>query len=324
MKLYPLLFSEAAKTVQDALKADAALYVYKGEDEVTCVLFSVNRCHEAIESYLENYQGTLDKPAPKAKQSVAEPASVERSSDPRVPPWKSKEEGEEYLRSKGLQEASDPVGAKLDWLAQKLGDRAIIGVIRANSLDTDRGDLWNIGSSAAVQKYGPLIYDISMAAIYPEYIRSDFSLTPASRKVWNVMMTRKDVERKWVGEWGVSQVLTSWDVSDIQGDAKTSGKQLNNFIQKVEDYEIDLNENVFNKMFVEKLSPENKAKLGPFYACRLSPDRTKLVDYNRLLKAGDDIIEELAGTFGSNIKDVEDVLLDAAREHFMRLYGDHG
>jgi len=322
MKLYPFLFSEAAKTSQDAVNANTGLYVFKSEDEVTCVLFSVDRCHQAIESFLQNYQGTSDKPADKTKQPVAAPTPMQHSNDPRVPPWKSKEEGEAYLRSKGLQEASDSKEQKLDWLTGKLGSRAIIGVIRANPMDTERGDLWSVGSSAAVQKYGPLVYEIGMGAIYPEYIRSDFSLTPDSRKVWNVMMTRKDVERKWVGEWGSRQLVTSWDVSDIQPDQKTSGKQLNKFFDKVENEEFDLDEANFNKQFVQILSPENQAKLGPFYAYRLSPDRTKLVDYNLLQKNGEDVIEELAGTFAASTKDIEDVLLDAAREHFMRLYGD--
>jgi hypothetical protein len=302
MKLYPILF-EAAKTSEEALDADLAIYVDKGRrSSTTVILFSQNRTLDLIDSYLEKYKGTM-KATPSDwggwDAATDEPAPVSSDSAP----WSIKESG------------GDNKDAKIDWLIQKIGNRVVVGAVGATGAV---GGIYRVFGSAAVQKYGPMIYEMVMAAIYPSYLRSDYSLTADSRTVWNKMYLRKDVEREWVGSFdSIRQELeTSFGVAGMKSEV-------------AQDFASDLaggrwpnaiNKNLFDKELVAKLPPEDLAKLGPFYAYRLKPSATKLVDYTKLLRLGEDLIEQLAGTFKLPVREIQKILAEAAREQFQRLY----
>lgn len=272
MKLYPILF-EAAKTSQEALDADLAIYVDKARSSTTVILFSQNRTLDLIDSYHEKYKGTI------------------------------KESG------------GDNKDAKIDWLIQKLGNRVVVGGVGASGAV---GGIYRVFGSAAVQKYGPMIYEMVMAAIYPSYLRSDYSLTADSRTVWNKMYLRKDVEREWVGSFedSIQELETSFGVAGMKSEvaqdfaSDLAGGRWRNGIDK----------NLFDKELVAKLPPEDLAKLGPFYAYRLKPSATKLVDYTKLLHLGEDLIQQLAGTFKLPAREIQKILAAAAREQFDRLY----
>jgi len=204
----------------------------------------------------------------------------------------------------------------LDWLETYFGNRVIVGSVMATRKDTPkRDDLWMVLTSAAVQKYGPLIYEMVMASIYPNYIRSDFTLTPDSRRVWNVMYTRSDVEHSWIGNWGSDELITSWNVSDM-----FEQKNIRNVLNKIEN-ETPITETEFDVDFVQKLNSENNEKLGPFYAYRRSGGRSK--DVSKLIEAGDAAIEELADNFNVNKLDITNVLMGAYGKQFDRLYKRH-
>jgi hypothetical protein len=311
-KLNDILF-EGAKTSKEALKAGLGLYVSKTSEELIFVLFSPQRCKEVIDAYHKRHKGTLGK----IKKEDPKPSPPEGFStepvDPRIPPWKTREEGEEFLRQQSLQEARDSKEARLDWLEVQLGNRAVVGSVTATWKDTQqRDDLWRVNTSSAVQKYGPMIYDLVMASVYPEYIRSDFSLTSASQHVWNVMYTRSDVEHSWIGNWGPDEVITSWNVSGM-----LEQDNIHDILNKIES-ETPISEKEFNNSFVSKLDSENKEKIGPFYAYRLSGGRSKTSA--KLIDAGNAAIEELASSFGASTQDINLVLESAAGIQFDRLY----
>lgn len=51
-------------------------------------------------------------------------------------------------------------------------------------------DVWFVQYSAALKGYGPLMYDIAMSAISPDYLGADRgSVSPQARRVWNYMLT---------------------------------------------------------------------------------------------------------------------------------------
>jgi len=315
MKLYPLLFlNEAAKTSKEALKAGLGLYVSKTSEELIFVLFSPQRCNEVIESYHKRHKGTLGKVKKEVPKPLSPPAGFSTEPvDPRIPPWKTREEGEEYLRQQGLKEARDSKDARLDWLEAQLGNRAVVGSVTATWKDTnERDDLWRVNTSSAVQKYGPMIYDLVMASVYPEYIRSDFSLTADSRRVWNVMYTRPDVEHSWVGNWGVYEVINSWNVAGM-----SEQDNIHDFLNKIKS-ETPITEKEFNNNFVNKLDSENKEKIGPFYAYRFSGGRSRASA--KLIEAGNAAIEELANSFRVSTQEIEMVLEAASGIQFNRLY----
>jgi hypothetical protein len=309
MKLYPILF-EAAKTSEEALDADLAIYVDKGRSSTTVILFSQNRTLDLIDSYLEKYKGTMKAPPSDwggwdaatridGDKTTDEPAPVSSDSAP----WSIKESG------------GDNKDAKIDWLIQKIGNRVVVGAVGATGAV---GGIYRVFGSAAVQKYGPMIYEMVMATIYPSYLRSDYSLSSDSRTVWNKMYLRKDVEREWIGSFedSIQELETSFGVAGMKSEV-------------AQDFASDLaggrwrngiNKNLFDKELVAKLPPEDLAKLGPFYAYRLKPSATKLVDYTKLHRLGEDLIEQLAGTFKLPVREIQKILAEAAREQFQRLY----
>jgi len=142
-----------------------------------------------------------------------------------------------------------------------------------------------------------------MGSIYPEYIRSDESLTTGSRRVWNVMYNRSDVERSWIGNWGMDEVITSWNVSDMS--------EQENIVDILDDIENDVlvTEKESNDEFVRNLDSDNKQKLGPFYAYRRQSEiSTKSA------------IQDLAENFKASVDEIKIALEMAAALHFERLY----
>ena len=110
-----------------------------------------------------------------------------------------------------------------------LSKRAVVGAV---SFDAERQDLFQVGVSAGVSKFGPLAYQIAMNAISPKWssipawLKSDTSLRPDSLKVWQTMYTLSEqgiYERKWLGDWSwsyIPQCVDTWG-STMVDDHKT-------------------------------------------------------------------------------------------------------
>lgn len=274
MKLYPILF-EAARTVEDAIDSEMALFVENEPDFTHCILFKEEIIHDLIDSYLED-------------KGVAAPKSTGMTIK----------------------------AAKIDWLIEHIGREAIVGNVGAG---ISSGNLYKVYGSSAVDKFGPLSYEILMAAIYPSYLRSDGNLTDDSRRVWNKMYQRQDVGRHWVGNFsgGNDELITSFAAANLTSEvAKDFSSDLGGGRWDGE----ELTEEFFNEELVAKLPPEDLAKLGPFYAYRLRPAKTVTVDYVSLMRRGNDLVEELAGAFKLPIAEIEDIMTEASREHFDKLY----
>ena len=274
MKLYPILF-EAARTVEDAIDSEMALFVDQQPDYTHCILFKEEIIHDLIDSYLEDKGVTASRPTKMT----------------------SKE-------------------AKIDWLIEHIGREAIVGNVGA-LISSD--NLYKVYGSSAVDKFGPLSYEILMAAIYPSYLRSDGNLTDDSRRVWNKMYQRQDVGRHWVGNFsnGNEELITSFAAANLTSEV---AKDFSSDLGAGSWDGKELTEKMFQQELVAKLPPEDLAKLGPFYAYRLQPAKTVTVDYVSLMRRGNDLIEELAGAFKLPLSEIEDLMTEASREHFDMLY----
>lgn len=299
MKLYNILF-EQAKTAEEAIQSDYGLFVYTVENDLAVALIDTERCQSIIESYLSK-KGNL--PVKKTEPVQAEPAPSPLPPlqtgpyDPNVPPWE-------------LNEAYESASVKIDWLIEAIGNRAIVGAVGARQ---STEDTWRVAYSVAVQKYGPLLYDVAMASVYPAYLCSDYDLTADSQRVWNKMLARNDVEKIPVTELGDdawSMVNTSFNVAGLTSEAAQKASE------SMEDQELDLK---WFENFVNSLPPEDKAKLGPFYGFRRKAGKN-LSKYNTLLKASEEIIDMLAGTMKLKRADVEDAIEQAAINMFKRFY----
>jgi hypothetical protein len=55
-----------------------------------------------------------------------------------------------------------------------------------------------IDYSYAEQKYGPLLYELAMAKIYPDILIPSTLIKPGAVKVWRKMLQRPDVEKVWI------------------------------------------------------------------------------------------------------------------------------
>ena len=201
-----------------------------------------------------------------------------------------------------------------EWLTIALGNRAIVGGVAADRAD---GEMWRVSYSVAVEKYGPMLYEAMMGIIYPDYLRSDYSLTKDSQTIWNKMLQRKDVKAVPVDElsddaW--EALTTSFNVAGLtSAAAKKAQKELRQTGEAPEGW--------FNK-FVETLPPEDKEKLGPFYAYQKKTGE-HLSKYNTLFEAADDIVRMFQTTLKLSEDDVKDAISIASVDTFRRFYKDH-
>jgi uncharacterized membrane protein (UPF0127 family) len=208
----------------------------------------------------------------------------------------------------------------LKWI---LANKAIVGSITARRSQTD---LYAIDATAATDKYGPLLYDLLMGAIYPAYLRSDIRLTAGSRNVWNQMFKRDDVEREWLGSvssvidvkevmsavlngWGPSARVAAREYEENHLDSETvesGGEAYDNFVTFVQ------------RLY--RISRTDADNIGPFFAYRKKPGKTELGDFSKLWRRGIDMIDELAKLYGVTNKDVLDKVDEAGQLHFNSLY----
>lgn len=198
-------------------------------------------------------------------------------------------------------------------LMDEMGAKSVI--VATIDATTNESDLWNVSTSAAVNKFGPAIYDILMAAIYPAWLASDTSLTEGSRKVWNTFLQRKDVEHKLLTDWGISNFKNGLSVAKLGYDDHIT--DLRDALANSSTGEIP--EEALQRFF-ENLTPEQVLRTGPLYAYRKQPAQTAIGSYEKLIQIGEDALEEVAGAMDLDMKHVVYALKTQAAEFFSKMY----
>lgn len=81
-----------------------------------------------------------------------------------------------------------------EWLTE-VAD-VIKGVIYLE--DNEDGKTFSIRKSAAASGYGPMLYEIAMADIAPNYLTTDTKVTPAAINLWTKFYERSDVAKLYL------------------------------------------------------------------------------------------------------------------------------
>ena len=173
-------------------------------------------------------------------------------------------------------------------LSDTLANDAVVGTVSYYYLGND---LYSVTSSAGVNKFGPLTYQLVMYLINPQWLRSDGSLTTGdddsriggSQSIWNKMyeLSNKGVyERKWLGSFFTDDTLRARKL--------VYTKMVNGPTEEaLEDY--DPKEDTSEEAFLNYLGDEGyqPSDFGHFWAYRLQasdPKTQELFDAGDVLK----------------------------------------
>ena len=300
MKLYPIIY-EAAQTVEGSLGKGIAAFALHN----TIVLVSTRRV-------LESLRGRIKK------------AGVPSYLKPKKPTPSPEEETD---IDDGLAEDDDDWDERRNFeekLARSLSNNAVVGNVVYHITGTE---LFKVDTSAGVNKFGPLAYQLVMSAIKPAWLKSDSSLVEGSQNVWNKMyeLSNQGVyERKWLGEFeaGKDKVRMATYINDETERALEKYWQMltahdrpahNNQPKQVT--QDPYKEEVFLKFLEE--NPQARPYSGQFWAYRLTNPDPKT---SELFRNGDALLETLQTDFNIPKLMAFGIIQDAASKFFSRLY----
>lgn len=151
--------------------------------------------------------------------------------------------------------------------------------------------LYAVQTSAGVNKFGPLAYQIVMFDIQPAWLKSDSSLSSDSMSVWQKMydLSEKGVyERKWVGDFtdgpyiveAMMEIAQQWHGDDF-------------FSREGSDWKSTDDEQSFLKFLAEQENKDNSdpALFGYFWAYRKTSHEPEI---EQLLAAGDEFMSRVS------------------------------
>jgi len=184
---------------------------------------------------------------------------------------------------KALEKASIVVGSDSDRLRKAIANDATVASV---SYSEQSPGLYAVHTSAGVNKFGPLAYQLVMYAIQPAWLKSDTSLSEDSMSVWQKMydLSEKGVyERKWVGDFenGPDIVEAMMDIAQQwQGDDFFSG-------DSSEEWDRHDGEQPFLRFLAGK--KEDPALFGYFWAYRKTSHEPEI---EQLFAAGDEFMSK--------------------------------
>ena len=278
MKLYPLLFiDEAAKTAEDAFKAQLIAIDASGNDNTYRKIVLINPSR-----FLEAFTSVT------AEHGKYNPRNYESSYDII-----------DSLKAKTILDATN---------------RAIIGSI---GYSKEADGLYKIDTSAAVDKFGPLAYQMVMYLIKPAWLISDTSLKPASKAVWQKMyeLSQEGVyTRKFLGEFANKEYLESRLGIDYDFLRSYDDKVSTNQIPPTEAGFISWLEQK-NKITGGKLKPSHFGFLWAYQKVSHDPQIGKLFRDGKQFLSLTRVNEKIT------IKNLKSVLRDLGSRFFAELYG---
>jgi hypothetical protein len=302
MKLYPILY-EAAQSVEGSLGKGIAAFAVPG----AVVLVSTRRVLESLRSRIKK----AGMPSYLKPKKTIPPPEEDTDIEP-------DEEEDDWDERSNFE----------DKLGYSLSDNALVGSV---SYHVTGPEVYKVDTSAGVNKFGPLAYQLVMNAIKPAWIQSDSSLKEASQGVWNKMYQLSNggaYERKWLGEFNNGEDRIKRALS-VNGNTKV---YMSGYREMIKDYEhmIDINarliepeelppnpykEEVLLKFLEE--NPSTRPYSGQFWAYRLTNPDPKIQE---LFDAGHDLLKTLETDFNIPKGMALNVIRDAADKFFSRLY----
>ena len=205
---------------------------------------------------------------------------------------------------KALEKASIVVGEDSDRLKKAIANDATVASVAY--MEQSPG-LYAVQTSAGVNKFGPLAYQVAMFDIQPAWLKSDTSLTEDSMNVWQKMydLSEKGVyERKWVGEFtdgpyiveAMMEIAQQWHEDDFftNWDGKGDEQSFLRFLAEQ-----------------EKKDNSDPALFGYFWAYRKTSHEPEI---EQLLASGNEFMSKISNQTSSEVT-------SGVRNFFSRRYG---
>ena len=195
--------------------------------------------------------------------------------------------------------------------------RATVAMVSYNEYSPD---LYKVDTSAGIEDFGPLAYQITMKKIDPAWLKSDVSLTKDSLVVWQKMykLSQEGVYKKqWLGYWGWDELIPScvraWTNTMHSPATK---KYLEKYLEEVrENFRID------EAYFLEHIRKSDldltPAMFGNFW-CYKKTSHDPLID--EMFQQGNKFIEEVKEKFNIDYDEFTIMVQDAVDQFFTRLY----
>ena len=196
-------------------------------------------------------------------------------------------------------------------IIKKAAKQATIGEISYELLVNN--GLAQIATSAAIGGFGPLVYQVVMYLNPDLWLASDYSLKPASEKIWQKMYEFSNqgmYERKFLGEFneGVRKLLIRARIDRFM--------LLNGYFKKVLNNEILPTEEVFlNWLKENNLNPSD---FGYLWAYKKSQHDPKIEE---LFKGGERFIQQAEDVFNMRKEDLKNIITGSGSRLFHALYG---
>lgn len=203
---------------------------------------------------------------------------------------------------KALEKASIVVGGDSPRLRKAIANDATVASV---AYSEQSPGLYAVQTSAGVNKFGPLAYQLVMFDIQPDWLKSDTSLSEDSMSVWQKMydISEKGVyERKWVGDFtdgpyiveAMMEIARQWHGDDF-------------FSREGSDWDGTGDEQSFLKFLAEQEEKDNAdpALFGYFWAYRKTSHEPEI---EQLFAAGDEFMSRISnpkshGAVGLGVRD---------------------
>lgn len=185
---------------------------------------------------------------------------------------------------KALEKVSIVVGGDSPKVRKAIANDATVASV---AYSEQSPGLYAVQTSAGVNKFGPLAYQLVMFDIQPAWLKSDTSLSGDSMSVWQKMydLSEKGVyERKWVGEFengpyiveAMMEIAQQWHGDDF-------------FSREGSDWKSTGDEQSFLKFLAKDNS--DPALFGYFWAYRKTSHEPEI---EQLFAAGDEFMSRVS------------------------------
>ena len=189
---------------------------------------------------------------------------------------------------KALEKVSIVVGSDSPEVRKAIANDATVASV---AYSEQSPGLYAVQTSAGVNKFGPLAYQLVMFDIQPAWLKSDTSLSEDSMGVWQKMydLSEKGVyERKWVGNFtngpyiveAMMEIAQHWHGDDF-------------FSREGSDWKSTGDEQSFLKFLAEQEEKDNAdpALFGYFWAYRKTSHEPEI---EQLFAAGDEFMSRVS------------------------------
>lgn len=343
MKLLPLLYTSEARTPEETLvKGIVAVRGDKGRFDASVSLVDTGRFLGAVAKAVEHYRDPGTKqfsPDPYSKTRDVEVGYGRSTAEIEAMPY---DDQVDWFRSHNhkvpeLDHSSDEDRAHTAWFvhhnkrlsfASKIGfdaaNRALVGTVSFNPV-AGCDDLFKVGISAGVNKFGPLAYQLVMASVFPGWLKSDNSLRSGSAGVWNKMYDLSNsgvYERRWLGDFEPDAAANGMALDDTllyyaAYAAPNSGK-LHDYLSDIESDESNpdrYSERFFLNWIAKRGITPNQ--FGHMWAYRKPETDPKIQD---MFQGGEQLLGSVAAKYGLDEDIVRLAVKRASGMFFDRMY----